>query len=1312
MSFAVPKSVSIAYALGDPLVQGEVVAGCEAAVAEAFGWLEREACFVRRGSNNRMVTRSSPEGFGTRRMVAAGFVAAQFRHRTSRLGDPHLHWHVLVPNMAQGIDGRWSALDGTALYAAQRTAGVMFQSAMRRELKQRLGVQWGPIRRDTAEIAGIPARLVREFSQRTEQIVEWMETRGVQGQPAKDEALLATRTSKREVGDVQSIEAAWRQRAEALAWGPQQLEQLLTGPAPSPASPYVVEEVNWRGGESTTMHRAVNFDTWLDWLLEHRLTAHETTFTRFDLTQAVAATLGPNLAANSVEAAVYRALASLAIVEVGDHWAERPAMHAPSRMVGDDRALRYTARSLLEVEQRLLTQLSAGTLAGVGLLERLTVETVLRGADLGPDQATAVRTITSAGDQVAVMVGRAGTGKTHTLGTLRDVYESAGWTVIGLAPSARAARELEGGSGIASTTIARHRVERRDVTAQTVVVIDEAGMAGTRDLAAILDQATTVGAKVVLVGDHHQLPEVAAGGAFRAAVGTLGDRVVELTVNRRQQHEWEQHALDQLRHGDVAAAFAAYRERGRVVIADQPNDLHGIALADWRDTRTSGETLMLAGTRAEAQLLNRVARRILADNGELDLSAQIEIAGRPYTIGDQVVLCRNHPAQRLTNGETFAVDNGMRGTVTGVDQAQMSVRLTSGDEVLLDGHYVARGWVDHAYALTIHKAQGATCDYVLVVGPAGLFREGAYVALSRAMQWARLYATRAQATELDERHGLGIPLPTENDPDPEAELLARLHVSGAKTLITIDDPDAALIDELAFSYPGPELFRLARHARHVEESVNVLNPAEQRASLDRARVARHHLAQARRVRAIDRDNVGHVLGIDDTAGTCSVHFENDRGHAATRPMPWGQLVVIDNPDAVDVPADALETLDRLERHVAGLEQAWAEALAEHDVEPGDADRYRRATHVAADRAAHELRSEQPAWLTTWLGPRPEYPSGAAVWDDAVARIAHHRCLYSVDPGEPGLGPRPVDSETAGRWQRLMLRLLEDRCWLDDHVTPAPATLAARDAGSLVIRRDELHRLVATAPGDQHAMIDRLTHSHLDAAELHEHLVAAMQAQNQRRDWIIANWPHLVELEQINALIATREPLAHWPAALPEAVRDVLDQLRELAIEPDVREERTLAELDQLAEQRDPVRRLEARHDQLGAMTSRALTPEERDALHAELTTTRSALCAAREHQSVDQTFRRYHPDPLTSARAARIATITHDALVGHPEWLIAHIVHLHDSGHLSVVDHQEIAAHAIGAAVHLDERGDLPPEWPAVEIAPSGPVATGLEISL
>jgi conjugative relaxase-like TrwC/TraI family protein len=155
LTFAVPKSVSVVYGLGDPLVQADVTGACETAVGEAINWLEREACFVRRGTNNRRMV-NDPAGFGTRRMIAEGLIAARFLHRTSWMGDPHVHYHVLLANLARGIDGHWSALDGTALYRASRTAGVLFQAVMRRELTARLGLAWGPLHSESAEIAGIP----------------------------------------------------------------------------------------------------------------------------------------------------------------------------------------------------------------------------------------------------------------------------------------------------------------------------------------------------------------------------------------------------------------------------------------------------------------------------------------------------------------------------------------------------------------------------------------------------------------------------------------------------------------------------------------------------------------------------------------------------------------------------------------------------------------------------------------------------------------------------------------------------------------------------------------------------------------------------------------------------------------------------------------------------------------------------------------------------------------------------------------------------------------------------------------------------
>ena len=1309
LTFAVPKSVSVLWALADPLVQAEVTDACEAALGEAMGWLEREACFVRRGTNNRQA-RVDPAEFGTRRMVAEGFVAAQFAHRTSRMGDPHLHWHVLVANTARGSDGRWTALDGTALYTAQRPVGVLFQTAMRRELSRRLGIEWGPMHNDSAEIAGIPARLLREFSQRADQIAEWLDVTGRSGPGQSRVAAGETRTSKKLLAEFEVLEAEWRTRAEGLGWGPAEVDALLAagggvGVGGGSSGWWTIREQVWRAGEATTVERTVGFDEWVDWLLTERVTEKSGTFTRFELTQDVATAMPVGTALEVVERTTARALASPVVVEIGDHWAERGSVHAPDRAVRDDRAVRYTSRSLLRIERLLVDQLADGVAAGVGVMAPAVVGAAITASTLGDDQAAAVLALTSAGDRVAVMVGRAGTGKTHTLGSVRAVYEAAGWDVIGLAPSARAARELQDGAGIDSTTLARHRVEQRTITATTLVVVDEAAMAGTRDLASVVDQATRVGAKVLLVGDDRQLPEVATGGAFRAAEAKLGERVVELTVNRRQRHEWERQALDQLRAGDVTAAFTAYRDHGRVVLADDPADLNGIVIADWLETRSTGvDVLLLSGTRSETRLLNRHVRQALVDHGQLDTAGEIEFHGRRFTTGDEVVLRRNHPGQHLTTGEPFAVDNGMRGIVTSVSPDHMTLRTTNDEHVALDRHYLERGWVDHAYAITIHTSQGATSDEVMLVGPAGLYREGAYVAMSRGRERARIYLTTDQATDLDEAHRTGIPLPTEADTDPVDRLLARINQSAAKDLVTVEDPAADDIAQLVDTVPVPELWARARHAVEAEHTCGAENPSAMREAVDAATLCRTHLAEGRRVRAIDRDNVGLVIAINDAAGSCIVHFESSDGRSATRDFDWSELVVIDQPQPVELTPAADARLTARRDALAAAEHEWATALAAHGVQPGDADRYRRATHTALDRAAHALRGDEPEWLTAWIGTRPATAAAVAVWDDATTHIARYRALHAVPADAPGLGERPTEPAGSHRWLALTIRLLEDRLWLADHPHPEVTPLTTRTPASLIERRDELEQLLATAPADQRDFVTRLTTSQLDPDELHEYLSAAMAVQGERREWILANWPYLIEFEQITTLITQQAPLAHWPTAQPLEVQQALAILRELAPEVDTPERRSLAEIDAAEHAADPVRRLEVRSKHLQALATHATGPE-RDAVDAELAQLAHELRAARRSQLVEDSFSRYHRTPWDQARENRIKTLTNDTLTRQPEWVIDEVRHLHTTGQLAALTPEALATHITAKAVALD--GGQPtaaapaPEPPTVDLAPA-----------
>ena len=346
------------------------------------------------------------------------------------------------------------------------------------------------------------------------------------------------------------------------------------------------------------------------------------------------------------------------------------------------------------------------------------------------------------GDQIAVVVGRAGTGKTYALDAARAAWQTEDHQVIGAALARRAALELRDGSGIDSTSI--HALlgdlrERPDhlLGPKTVLVIDEAGMVGTRQLAEIVEHIQRAQAKLVLVGDPGQLPEIDAGGSFRAL--TIRGNPISLSDNRRQREEWERDALELLRSGRSGEALAAYHEHGRIVLADTATGQRERIVEDWWTARHNGQdTVMIAPRRADVAELNQRARARMTAHGRFGAQA-LAVHGQPFAVGDEVVCLRNHPA--------LGVTNGTRGTIAAIDLEHRELTLTdpTGNPITLTAAYLQsttqRGGptLDYAYAITGHKAQGATVDQALVLGSDALYREWGYVAMSRARHTNRLY---------------------------------------------------------------------------------------------------------------------------------------------------------------------------------------------------------------------------------------------------------------------------------------------------------------------------------------------------------------------------------------------------------------------------------------------------------------------------------------------------------------------------------------------------------------------------------------------
>jgi len=1261
LTFSVPKSVSVAYALGDPLVQGAVVEAGEAAVAETLAWLEREACHVRRGTNNRHAKVPDVEMWGTRRLPGAGFVAAQFRHRTSRAGDPQLHWHVLVANTTQGPDRRWSALDGTGLYRSKRAAGVMFQAALRRELTERLGVEWTPPVKDSCEIAGIPRKIIRLFSKRRDEIEAELERLGASGPKAAEEATLATRKTKGAV-DAEGIVPRWQQEAETAGWGQAELDVLLAS-------------VPHDGGvEEMDVDRLVA-------LVGDRLIGSDSTFTRHEVAQAVAAVLPAGGATTEVDRLTAGVLANPEIVAIHD-----PA--APARATGWEQ--RFTTRRLIALETEIADAIASGVASQTGALAPGAVAVACTVASLGTDQHDAVTRLCTQGNAIEVLVGRAGTGKTYTLAAVASAYRAAGWKTIGVAPSARAARELETGAGIASFTVPRFDHHRNDhpLTASTVVIVDETGMCGTVDLHHVISTARQEGAKVILVGDHHQLPEVQAGGGLANAIAGLGDQVCELTINRRQVEPWEVDALDHLRHGDIADAWDAYLTHDRVRILDDPVELHQMAVDNWWTAHTTGrDALLLAGTRSEAHALNRLARDRAASEHLLEGPA-LTVAGRTFQAGDRVLICRNDTNQTTPDGQRIRIDNGMLGTVTNTDPeaGTLDVRLRTGELARLDHDYLADGHLDHGYAMTIHKSQGATCDAVFVVGPAGLYREAAYVALSRARHGAILYATSRQAAEIGERdHATGLPLAAETD-HPEHDLLTTIGRSEAKTFATTTDPTAAAVADLA-EMPLDSLRDRLAHAATAEARATasgLTDPADDLAALERARHARHHLVPDRRVRALDRDNVGTVISLHDATGDATVLFVADDGSPAVRTLAWSDLKPIDHPEPVDITSDAQQWLDRETQRIVQSAERWTTALANHAIEPGETGLLRRAIQTRRELLARQMHADSPDWLTWWVGPRPIDPAGATVWDDTVSTIAAWRDLHHVTAEQPGLGVAPTEPNERQHWLDAMGTTLAQRSWLGERdAHPTQVSGPTLTPVEIHDRISQLDHIFATAPTDHSRIIDDLLAGHVTTTDLHTALTEARSAQTERDRWILANWPHIVEHHELHRLAEQHDALAHWPAPIRPTVEAVLDKLA-ARLDPTLQvESRTLAELHTAIAALDPGARLRELTQQLVALNDRlhhvesersvetnparaALLAAERETLRAGQHDVRTVIATERQTLS-RRAFAPTDHDALQAAITHRTRTIYQQAISERPEWLIALLNELDDRGTLQQV---------------------------------------------
>jgi Ti-type conjugative transfer relaxase TraA len=417
---------------------------------------------------------------------------------------------------------------------------------------------------------------------------------------------------------------------------------------------------------------------------------------------------------------------------------------------------RYSTKEMIAVERQMADSADRMAQSRTFGVSRGKVEQAISDRPfLAEEQKAAVRHVTGP-ERIEAVAGLAGAGKSTMLGAARQAWEAEGYEVMGAALAGKAAEGLEESSGIRSRTLAsfeRSWERGRDMlTDRSVLVIDEAGMVGSRQLSRVLEQADRAGAKVVLVGDPEQLQPIGPGAAFRVVAERAG--FVELGEIRRQREGWQREAsVDFARHR-TAEGLAAYAERGGVRFADDlgaaKQAIVGDLIADM-DARPDGSRLVLAHRRVDVAELNDQVRAIRQRRGELqgEHVYQTTEGERAFAAGDRILFRENN--------RDLGVKNGMLGTVERAEPGRLEVRLDTakgpgtGRSVSVSmADYAA---VDHGYATTIHKAQGATVDRTYVLASGTMDRHLAYVSMTRHRDAVALYAGRDEFKDIDALSG-------------------------------------------------------------------------------------------------------------------------------------------------------------------------------------------------------------------------------------------------------------------------------------------------------------------------------------------------------------------------------------------------------------------------------------------------------------------------------------------------------------------------------------------------------------------------------
>ena len=704
LTFSAPKSISVVWGLSDKTNADAIMQAHNNAVAKALEYIEEQAGISRSGVNGEIKQK-------------AGLIVAKYTHETSRNNDMQLHTHSFVMNVSQREDGKYGAIESRKIFQHKMSAGAVYRAELAHQIRE-LGYQTEQDG-DSFRITNLDKKLETEFSTRRAEILQALKESGHTGAKASEIAALSTRSAKDHSTSKLEIKQNWLDRAEELG--------------------YTTEMIDFLRENEAIKERAINKEEILE-----ALTDKTSVFKRRDLTRKISLYLQDKGGGYD------------RVKQIQEEFEqENEIIHLADTRTGE--AI-LTTRTMLNLERDMLnkaiklSQKSTHTVSE-DLIDK-AIDEFHHDKDwtLDEEQINALKHITL-GQDISLVTGSAGGGKSVSLTVAANVWKQTGFNVIGSCISGKAASGLSASTNnlIPSQTIASLLIEIKNghkaLTNKDILVIDESGMIDSRTMQKLISLVGQADAKLVLVGDPtKQIQSIQAGGAHRALQVKIG--FAEVVEHRRQNENWAKNASRDIRDGNLVKALSEYHQRGFLSFSDDRTEAISKTVNGYINNAKNSlsETLMLASTRNEVSQLNAIARTKLQEIGIIEkeeVTIQTEMGKLHLSLGDRLLFTKNN---KILN-----VKNGNLGILKDIehfeDQVMMTIELDGGITVQISSDEYNH--LQHGYAITTHKSQGATVQHTHVLtGSSMTDLQSTYVNLTRHKQSAHIYSDRRAIEQL------------------------------------------------------------------------------------------------------------------------------------------------------------------------------------------------------------------------------------------------------------------------------------------------------------------------------------------------------------------------------------------------------------------------------------------------------------------------------------------------------------------------------------------------------------------------------------